>query len=131
MTVHYTAPGDMTVIAWHAWFIETDPDTDEDSILHYTSHNGDKWEDLPEDGCLGLRLIHAAQAASGQHYGVTLTDDWYFRAESNLGVIWGSTSNPEDDLQPGRYRNLIVKQGRTIPFEAWARVQEEMTNTVR
>jgi hypothetical protein len=127
----YSAPGDMTIIAWHAWFVVTDPDTDGDRIEHFTSHNDDVWDELPDDGCLGLRLIHAAKTGSGDHCAVSFHDDWYYRAESNLGVIWGSTSNPKDDLRPERYRKLSVKQGKTIPYGVYAPVLEEMSRTFK
>jgi hypothetical protein len=127
----YSAPGDMTIIAWHSWFVVTDPETGDDEIVHFTSHNGDVWDDLPDDGCLGLRLIHAARNNDGDHYAVSFHDDWYYRAESNLGVIWGSTSHADADLRPGRYKKLSVKQGMTAPYGVYAPVQEEMSRTVK
>lgn len=130
MTVRYRAPGDMTIIAWYAWFVETDPATDEDRIVKYGSRLGHTWDDVPEDGCLGLRLIHAAKNAEGTHRAITATGDYYGHADSNLGDVW-IWADKKEDVDPARYRNLKVARGKWIPYEAWAPIYEEMTNLVK
>jgi hypothetical protein len=124
MDWRYTAPGDMTIINWHAWFMV------DGGVVHFSEADGDRWENTPDDGCLGLKLIFAAESAPGHHYSTLYKDDWYYRAETDAGVVWGATSNAKDDCREGRHKSIVVRQGMHVPSEVWAPVLEEMTRVV-
>jgi len=129
--ISYAAPGDMTVVAWYAWAVVTDPDGT-DRIERYSSQEGATWDDVPDDGVLGIKLLHAAMLPDGNHYSVQMIGaDWYFKADSTFGDVWGYTDKPEEDLAPGRYRNPKAKHGKWIAKGRWLALLQEMSGVLR
>lgn len=98
----------MVELVWVAWY-------DNGEIFHSSNS---VWEFLPDDGLQYLWVKHGEVNRS--LYG----NDYYFRAESSNGYIFGSNNGPPSDIRE-RYQKPIIKRGRWMEQKAFDELVRE------
>ena len=104
------------VLGWIAWF---------DTKEKYTSKET-TWGDLPSDGCL---IVNVFSKIEGQPNILCLTmtsDDYYFRQETEEGVVYGSNNHTDN---ADRYPGAIVLRGKWATEEIMNFVNHDSRNT--
>lgn len=100
------------IVGWRAWYVRPDG-----AVMEFTSRQI-AWEDLPDDGMLGIRWYEDTYHPNneGLRNGLKITGmDYYFMADGPSGIIMGADVdrrgvNVPDEIR-SRYTNAKVKRG--------------------
>ena len=107
----------MHVIAWRAWYA---------GGASYCS-SGTSWDELPDDGVLGVVTIFSKRAPNGARLKRMIDGrDWYWRAPGLDGEpIYGFSDDDPDEIRD-RYPGAELKRGKWTSDPEMSRVMAEM-----
>lgn len=105
------------VVGWRAWFTGG---LRFDSAAH-------SWGDLPDDGCLAIRL-YFDEVLHGNRLSRTCSgSDFYWRSVSAEGDIYAHSNDTREDIE-ARYPGAVICRGQWTSDAEIQRVNEEMND---
>ena len=111
------------IVGWKAWFVDV---PHQHSTLSYSSRDN-KFEDLPQDGCLGIITFEDNKKPDGFHKrGMLSGYDYYFKAGEIYGVdVETREKNAVEDIKK-RYVDPCIIRGIWASDDMMKAIQAEM-----
>lgn len=113
------------IVGWKAWF------AGESRKVPVREFNSNKtlWEELPEDGMLGMVVFEDTTTAQGDNTRINYVGyDYYFRAEGLFECLYAvdidsRERNVMEDIA-ARYTDPVVKRGKWVDNTTMKKVED-------